>query len=199
MVVLIDNYDSFSHNLARYLVELGAQVQVYRNDQVTVERLRQLPVSAIVISPGPCTPSESGVSLEVIKSFAGQLPVLGVCLGHQAIAQVFGAKIVRATNVMHGKISMICHNSQGMFTGLPSPLPVTRYHSLVIAADTLPESFAVDAWLESDDYGLEIMAIRHKQLPIFGVQFHPESVMTKQGHQLLRQFLAVVNNDKYGE
>lgn len=198
MVVLIDNYDSFSHNLARYLVELGVQVQVYRNDQVTVAQLRQLPVRAIVISPGPCSPNESGVSLGVIDSFAGQLPILGVCLGHQAIAQAFGARIIRAANVMHGKISMISHNSQGMFNGLANPLPVTRYHSLVIAADTLPESFSIDAWVDSPEYGLEVMAIRHKQLPIFGVQFHPESVMTKQGHQLLRQFLEVLNNDKCG-
>ncbi|WP_404403107.1 aminodeoxychorismate/anthranilate synthase component II [Idiomarina seosinensis] len=192
MIALIDNYDSFSHNLARYLAELGAKVVVFRNDQVSLDELRQKNIKALVISPGPCTPDQSGVSLQAIEYFAGRVPVLGVCLGHQAIAQVFGGLVVQAKRVMHGKISNISHNGQGLFAGLEKPLTVTRYHSLIIEPESLAPEFVVDSWVESAEFGYEIMAIRHQTWPVFGVQFHPESVMTKQGHQLLQNFLSVI-------
>ena len=193
MLVLIDNYDSFSHNLARYFRELGEQVVVYRNDQVTVSQLQNLAMTALVISPGPCTPNDSGVSLAAIDAFAGKLPILGVCLGHQALAQVFGAKVVRAKRVMHGKTSRVTHTSKGLFNNLPTPLTVTRYHSLVVEPSSLPSCFSVDAWVDSMQFGQEIMAIRHTELPLYGVQFHPESVMTEAGHQLLQNFLETRN------
>lgn len=193
MLVLIDNYDSFSHNLARYFRELGEQVVVYRNDQVTVSQLQNLAMTALVISPGPCTPNDSGVSLAAIEAFAGKLPILGVCLGHQALAQVFGAEVVRAKRVMHGKTSRVTHTSKGLFNNLPAPLTVTRYHSLVVEPASLPSCFSVDAWVDSMQFGQEIMAIRHTELPLYGVQFHPESVMTEAGHQLLQNFLETRN------
>ncbi|RUO40207.1 anthranilate synthase component II [Idiomarina aquatica] len=193
MLVLIDNYDSFSHNLARYFRELGEQVVVYRNDQVTVSQLQNLAMTALVISPGPCTPNDSGVSLAAIEAFAGKLPILGVCLGHQALAQVFGAEVVRAKRVMHGKTSRVTHTSKGLFNNLPAPLTVTRYHSLVVEPSSLPSCFSVDAWVDSMQFGREIMAIRHTELPLYGVQFHPESVMTEAGHQLLQNFLETRN------
>lgn len=193
MLVLIDNYDSFSHNLARYFRELGEQVVVYRNDQVTVSQLQNLAMTALVISPGPCTPNDSGVSLAAIEAFAGKLPILGVCLGHQALAQVFGAEVVRAKRVMHGKTSRVTHTSKGLFNKLPAPLTVTRYHSLVVEPSSLPSCFSVDAWVDSMQFGQEIMAIRHTELPLYGVQFHPESVMTEAGHQLLQNFLETRN------
>ncbi|AVJ56958.1 aminodeoxychorismate/anthranilate synthase component II [Idiomarina sp. OT37-5b] len=193
MLVLIDNYDSFSHNLARYFRELGEQVVVYRNDQVTVSQLQNLAMTALVISPGPCTPNDSGVSLAAIEAFAGKLPILGVCLGHQALAQVFGAEVVRAKRVMHGKTSRVTHTSKGLFNNLPAPLTVTRYHSLVVEPSSLPSCFSVDAWVDSMQFGQEIMAIRHTELPLYGVQFHPESVMTEAGHQLLQNFLETRN------
>ena len=193
MLVLIDNYDSFSHNLARYFRELGEQVVVYRNDQVTVSQLQNLAMTALVISPGPCTPNDSGVSLAAIEAFAGKLPILGVCLGHQALAQVFGAEVVRAKRVMHGKTSRVTHTSKGLFNKLPAPLTVTRYHSLVVEPSSLPSCFSVDAWVDSMQFGQEIMAIRHTELLLYGVQFHPESVMTEAGHQLLQNFLETRN------
>ncbi len=185
MILLIDNYDSFTWNLYQYFCELGAEVLVRRNDELTLEEIAALMPEKIVISPGPCTPNESGISLAVIAHYAGQIPLLGVCLGHQAIAQVFGATIVRAAKVMHGKTSPIYHNGQGVFQGLNNPLTVTRYHSLLIDPATLPECFEVTARSESG----EIMAIRHREWDLEGVQFHPESILSEQGHQLLANFL----------
>ena len=185
MILLIDNYDSFTWNLYQYFCELGAEVLVRRNDELTLEEIAALMPEKIVISPGPCTPNESGISLAVIARYAGQVPLLGVCLGHQAIAQVFGATIVRAAKVMHGKTSPIYHNGQGVFQGLNNPLTVTRYHSLLIDPATLPECFEVTARSESG----ELMAIRHREWDLEGVQFHPESILSEQGHQLLANFL----------
>ncbi|WP_422882639.1 aminodeoxychorismate/anthranilate synthase component II [Pantoea agglomerans] len=189
MLLLIDNYDSFTWNLYQYFCELGAQVQVVRNDAITLEQMAALPLTHLVISPGPCTPSESGISLAAIRHFAGQLPVLGVCLGHQAIAQVYGAQVVRARQVMHGKTSAIQHTGQGVFRTLNNPLTVTRYHSLIVQRDSLPDAFEVTAWTVRDGEPDEIMGFRHKTLALEGVQFHPESILSEQGHQLLRNFL----------
>ena len=185
MILLIDNYDSFTWNLYQYFCELGAHVEVRRNDELTLADIEMLAPQKIVISPGPCTPDESGISLEVIAHYAGKLPILGVCLGHQAIAQAFGATIVRAAKVMHGKASPITHSGSGVFSGLNNPLTVTRYHSLVIDPSTLTDCFEVTAWSESG----EIMGIRHKAWDLEGVQFHPESILSEQGHQLLENFL----------
>lgn len=184
MILLIDNYDSFTWNLYQYFCELGAHVEVRRNDELTLADIEMLAPQKMVISPGPCTPDESGISLEVIAHYAGKLPILGVCLGHQAIAQAFGATIVRAAKVMHGKTSPITHSGSGVFSGLNNPLTVTRYHSLVIDPPTLPDCFEVTAWSESS----EIMGIRHKVWDLEGVQFHPESILSEQGHQLLENF-----------
>ncbi|MEO3991660.1 aminodeoxychorismate synthase component 2 [Pseudocitrobacter cyperus] len=185
MILLIDNYDSFTWNLYQYFCELGAEVLVKRNDDITLAQIDALNPAKIVISPGPCTPDDAGISLEVIRHYAGKTPLLGVCLGHQAIAQAFGARIVRAKKVMHGKTSPIAHNGQGVFQGLNNPLTVTRYHSLLIDPDTLPETFEVTARSESG----EIMGIRHRQWDLEGVQFHPESILSEQGHALLANFL----------
>lgn len=185
MILLIDNYDSFTWNLYQYFCELGAEVLVKRNDDITLAQIDALNPAKIVISPGPCTPDDAGISLEVIRHYAGKVPLLGVCLGHQAIAQAFGARIVRAHKVMHGKTSPITHNGQGVFQGLNNPLTVTRYHSLLIDPDTLPETFEVTARSESG----EIMGIRHRQWDLEGVQFHPESILSEQGHALLANFL----------
>ncbi|WMY74727.1 aminodeoxychorismate synthase component 2 [Buttiauxella selenatireducens] len=185
MLLLIDNYDSFTWNLYQYFCELGAEVMVKRNDELTLSEISALAPEKLVISPGPCTPSEAGISLAAITHFAGKLPILGVCLGHQAIAQAFGATIVRAQKVMHGKTSAISHNNTGVFNGLNNPLTVTRYHSLVIDPPTLPECFDVTAWTDKQ----EIMGIRHRELTLEGVQFHPESILSEQGHQLLANFL----------
>ncbi|MEX5383371.1 aminodeoxychorismate synthase component 2 [Cronobacter muytjensii] len=185
MLLLIDNYDSFTWNLFQYFSELGAEVMVRRNDELTPDDIDALAPARIVISPGPCTPNEAGISLEVIRRYAGRLPVLGVCLGHQAIGQAFGAAVVRAQNVMHGKTSVIQHNNTGVFAGLNNPLTVTRYHSLIIDRATLPAEFEITAWTDEG----EIMGIRHRQLPLEGVQFHPESILSEQGHQLLANFL----------
>lgn len=185
MILLIDNYDSFTWNLYQYFCELGAHVEVRRNDELMLADIEMLAPQKIVISPGPCTPDESGISLEVIAHYAGKLPILGVCLGHQAIAQVFGATIVRAAKVMHGKTSPITHSGSGVFSSLNNPLTVTRYHSLVIDPSTLPDCFEVTAWSENG----EIMGIRHKAWDLEGVQFHPESILSEQGHQLLENFL----------
>jgi anthranilate synthase component II len=190
MLLMIDNYDSFTYNVVQYLGELGADVQVHRNDEITLEQIEQLNPEKIVISPGPCTPNEAGVSMEVIKAYAGKLPILGICLGHQSIGQVFGAKIVRAGQVMHGKTSMIQHANAGVFKGLSNPFQATRYHSLVICKNHIPDCLEVTAWTENQDGSMEeIMGVRHKTLDIEGVQFHPESILTQHGHDLLRNFL----------
>ncbi|HGN9373249.1 TPA: aminodeoxychorismate synthase component 2 [Citrobacter pasteurii] len=185
MILLIDNYDSFTWNLYQYFCELGADVLVRRNDELTLAQIDALNPQKIVISPGPCTPDDAGISLDVIRLYAGKIPMLGVCLGHQAMAQAFGATVVRAAKVMHGKTSPITHTGQGVFQGLANPLTVTRYHSLVVAPETLPECFEVTAWSETQ----EIMGIRHRDWDVEGVQFHPESILSDQGHQLLANFL----------
>ncbi|WP_203299500.1 aminodeoxychorismate/anthranilate synthase component II [Marinobacter sediminum] len=190
MLLMIDNYDSFTYNVVQYLAELGADVQVYRNDEITVEQIEALQPERIVVSPGPCTPNEAGVSMAAIRHFAGKLPILGICLGHQAIGQVYGGDVIRAGRVMHGKVSPVFHQDTGVFRGLNNPLQATRYHSLVIDQNTLPDCLEVTAWTRNDDGSIEeIMGVRHKTLPIEGVQFHPESIMTEQGHELLRNFL----------
>lgn len=187
MLVMIDNYDSFTHNLVRYFHELGQQVKVFRNDEVSLDAIQALQPTGLIISPGPGTPDSAGITLQAIEYFAPRLPVLGVCLGHQAIGQVFGAKVVRATQVMHGKRSIIRHNGQGLFQGLPECFAVTRYHSLILSRDDFPAELKIDAWVD-DNPVMDIMAIRHTRLPVFGVQFHPESVVTEHGHIVLRQF-----------
>lgn len=190
MILMIDNYDSFTYNIVQYLAELKADVKVVRNDEISIADIETLAPEKIVISPGPCTPNEAGISVETISYFANKLPILGICLGHQSIAQAFGGKIVRAKQVMHGKTSRICHHNTGVFTGLSPHFVATRYHSLVIEQSTLPNCLEVTAWTENEDGSLdEIMGVRHKQLPIEGVQFHPESILTEHGHDLLRNFL----------
>lgn len=189
MLLLIDNYDSFTYNLYQYFCELGAEVLVKRNDELQLADIERLAPQRLVISPGPCTPNEAGISLAAIRHFAGKLPILGVCLGHQALGQAFGANVVRAREVMHGKTSAIRHLDSGVFRGLNNPLTVTRYHSLVLEAATLPGCFEVTAWSERDGVRDEIMGIRHRQLALEGVQFHPESILSEQGHQLLDNFL----------
>ena len=190
MLLMIDNYDSFTYNVVQYLAELGADVQVYRNDEITIEQIEALNPERLVISPGPCTPNEAGISMDAIRHFAGKLPILGICLGHQSIGQVYGGDVIRAGKVMHGKVSAVYHNDAGVFRGLNNPLQATRYHSLVIDKTTLPDCLEVTAWTRNDDGSIEeIMGVRHKTLPIEGVQFHPESIMTEQGHELLRNFL----------
>ncbi|MBE02459.1 aminodeoxychorismate/anthranilate synthase component II [Marinobacter lutaoensis] len=190
MLLMIDNYDSFTYNVVQYLAELGAEVRVYRNDDITLEQIEALRPERLVISPGPCTPNEAGISMAAIRHFAGKLPILGICLGHQAIGQVFGGRIIRAGRVMHGKVSPVYHRDEGVFRGLNNPLQATRYHSLVIDQASLPECLEVTAWTRHEDGSVEeIMGVRHKTLPIEGVQFHPESIMTEQGHELLRNFL----------
>ena len=190
MLIMIDNYDSFTYNLVQYFGELGADVHVYRNDQITIGEIEKLGPSHLVISPGPCTPNEAGVSVEAIRYFAGKLPILGVCLGHQSIGQAFGGKIVHAGHIMHGKTSMVRHKDVGVFRGLPNPLEATRYHSLVIEKESLPDCLEVTAWTENEDGSIdEIMGVRHREMPIEGVQFHPESILTEHGHDLLKNFL----------
>ncbi|PSV10348.1 anthranilate/aminodeoxychorismate synthase component II [Photobacterium kishitanii] len=189
MLLIIDNYDSFTYNLYQYFCELGAEVVVARNDEIDIAAIEALAPTHLVISPGPCTPNEAGVSLRAIEYFAGKLPILGVCLGHQSLAQVFGGDVVRARQVMHGKTSPIYHTDYGVFEGLNNPLTVTRYHSLVVKAATLPDCFEITAWTELNGEFDEIMGIRHKTLALEGVQFHPESILTEQGHALLANFL----------
>ena len=190
MLLMIDNYDSFTYNLVQYFGELGADVQVHRNDQITVAEIEKLNPEHLVISPGPCTPNEAGISIEAIKHFAGKLPILGVCLGHQSIGQAFGGKIVHANNIMHGKTSMVKHNDVGVFKGLSNPLEATRYHSLVIDKTSLPDCFEITAWTENDNGDIdEIMGVRHKDMAIEGVQFHPESILTQHGHDMLKNYL----------
>jgi len=190
MLLMLDNYDSFTYNVVQYLGELGANVKVVRNDELSVAQIEALNPERIVVSPGPCTPNEAGVSLEVIRHFAGKLPILGVCLGHQSIGQAFGGEVVRARQVMHGKTSPVFHEDLGVFAGLNNPLTVTRYHSLVVKRETLPECLEVTAWTRKDDQSIdEIMGLRHRTLNIEGVQFHPESILTEQGHELFANFL----------
>jgi anthranilate synthase component 2 len=188
---MIDNYDSFTYNVVQYLGELKADVQVYRNDEITIEQIKALNPERIVVSPGPCTPNEAGVSMEVIKTFAGKLPILGICLGHQSIGQIFGGDVVRARKVMHGKVSSMYHNSKGVFKDLNNPFDATRYHSLVIDKNTLPACLEITAWTQLEDGSVdEIMGVRHKEFAIEGVQFHPESILSEHGHDLLANFLA---------
>ena len=190
MLLMIDNYDSFTYNLVQYLGELGADVRVYRNDKITLPEIEALHPERIVISPGPCTPSEAGVSVDTIRHFAGRIPILGVCLGHQGIGQAFGGRIVHAREIMHGKTSLIHHSDAGVFQGLPNPFEATRYHSLVIEAESLPACLEVTAWTTGEQGGRdEIMGVRHRELAVEGVQFHPESILTDCGHDLLRNFL----------
>ncbi|KIL72171.1 aminodeoxychorismate/anthranilate synthase component II [Bacillus badius] len=185
MILMIDNYDSFTYNLVQYLGELGEELVVKRNDEMTIEEIRKLNPDFLMISPGPCTPSEAGISLEAIRSFAGEIPIFGVCLGQQSIAQAFGGEVVRASRLMHGKTSPMFHDGRTIFKGLPDPFPATRYHSLIVRKETLPSCFEISAWTKEG----EIMAIRHKELPIEGVQFHPESIMTYGGKEMLESFI----------
>ena len=190
MLLMIDNYDSFTYNLVQYFGELGADVQVHRNDKITIAEIEALNPDKIVISPGPCTPNEAGISLEVIRHFSGKKPILGVCLGHQSIGQAFGGEIVHANEIMHGKTSPVYHENSSVFKELSNPFKATRYHSLVINKATLPDCFNITAWTQNDDGSLdEIMGIQHKTVPIEGVQFHPESILTEHGHDLLKNFL----------
>ena len=193
MILMIDNYDSFTYNLVQYMGELGAELEVYRNDQITIDEIEQRAPRKIVISPGPCTPSKAGISKEVIKHFAGRVPLLGVCLGHQSIVEVFGGEIIKARKLMHGKTSMISHDSKTLFRGLPNPFEATRYHSLVVNRANLPDCFEITA--ESDDG--EIMGVRHKDLAVEGVQFHPESILTIHGKDLLRNFIDAEKAKEY--
>jgi anthranilate synthase component 2 len=196
MLLMIDNYDSFTYNLVHYFAELGQEVKVVRNDALSVAEVGALNADYIVLSPGPCTPNEAGICLSVLEQLAGKVPVFGVCLGHQSIGQAFGGKVVRAKTIMHGKTSMIHHKGEGAFKGLPSPFEATRYHSLVVEQDSLPDCLEITAWTQNEDGSLdEIMGLRHKTLPVEGVQFHPESILTQHGHDLLGNFLANNKNN----
>jgi anthranilate synthase/aminodeoxychorismate synthase-like glutamine amidotransferase len=188
-VLMIDNYDSFTYNLVQYLGELGADVHTVRNDAIDIPGIREMAPDRIVLSPGPCTPNEAGVCLDVVKELAGVFPILGVCLGHQAIGQAFGGEVVRAREVMHGKVSDMHHTDKGVFAGLSNPFEATRYHSLIVARESLPDCLEETAWTEKNGERDEIMGFRHKELPVEGVQFHPESILTRHGHDLLRNFL----------
>jgi anthranilate synthase component 2 len=188
-VLMIDNYDSFTYNLVQYLGELGADVHTVRNDAIDIAGIREMNPDRIVLSPGPCTPNEAGVCLDVVKELAGEYPILGVCLGHQAIGQAFGGEVVRAREVMHGKVSDMHHTGQGVFAGLDNPFEATRYHSLIVARESLPDCLEETAWTEKEGQRDEIMGFKHKELPIEGVQFHPESILTKHGHDMLKNFL----------
>ena len=192
MLLMIDNYDSFTYNLVQYLGELGEDVRVYRNDGISVDEIVRLNPARIVISPGPCSPTEAGISLEVINRLQGRYPILGVCLGHQSIGQAMGGKVLHARQVMHGKTSKIYHNNTDVFTGLTNPFTATRYHSLVVERSSLPDCLEVTAWTQDENGNIdEIMGLRHKTLPIYGVQLHPESILTDAGHQLLQNFLNI--------
>lgn len=190
MILMIDNYDSFTYNLVQYFGELGADIKVVRNDEITIDEIAALAPEKIVISPGPCTPTEAGVSVDTIKTFAGKIPLLGVCLGHQSIGQALGGKVIRAPFVMHGKTSPVYHNNKGVFAGLNNPFQATRYHSLVIEKESIPDCLEITAWTQNEDGSMaEIMGVKHKTLAIEGVQFHPESILTEHGHDMLRNFL----------
>ncbi len=195
MLLMIDNYDSFTYNLVQYFGELGEEILVYRNDKISIAEIEALSPERIVVSPGPCTPNEAGLSLELIEHFKGKLPLLGVCLGHQSIGQAFGGRIVHAKEIMHGKTSEIYHNNNDVFAGLDNPFTATRYHSLVIEQETLPDCLEVTAWTQTEDGEVdEIMGVRHKEYAISGVQFHPESILTSYGHELLKNFLEINNS-----
>ncbi|WP_455379748.1 anthranilate synthase component II [Acidihalobacter prosperus] len=197
MILMIDNYDSFTYNLVQYLGELGEEVAVYRNDSLTLDDIEAMAPAHIVISPGPCTPNEAGISMAVIDHFSGKIPILGVCLGHQCIGQVFGGQVVKAREIMHGKVSPIYHRNAGVFSGLPNPLQATRYHSLVVAREDLPEVLEITAWTETRSGDIdEIMGVRHKHMAVEGVQFHPESILSPQGHELLANFLRNTTPEK---
>ena len=199
MLLMIDNYDSFTYNVVQYLGELGAEVKVVRNDELTVAQIEALAPERIVVSPGPCTPSEAGISIDAILHFAGKLPILGICLGHQALGQAYGGEVVRARQAMHGKTSPVTHRNLGVFEGLAQPLTVTRYHSLVVKREDLPDCLEVTAWTQHPDGSVdEIMGLRHKTLNIEGVQFHPESILTEQGHELLANFLKQTGGTRQG-
>ena len=185
MILIIDNYDSFTYNLVQYLGELGVEMEVARNDAITIDEIKQMKPDAIVISPGPCTPYEAGISIDVIKQFHKSTPILGVCLGHQAIGVAFGGKVIKAPTVMHGKVSEVYHNNSSIFSGLPNPFKATRYHSLIVDKNTLPDSLEVTAWTKDGN----IMVLKHKEFPTFGVQFHPESIMTEFGKEILKNFI----------
>ncbi len=187
MILMIDNYDSFTYNLVQYLGELGQNLKVFRNDKISIEKIRKLKPERIAISPGPGTPSDAGISKDVIREFAGKIPLLGVCLGHQCIGEVFGGKIIQAKKLMHGKTSMIYHNEKGIFRGIPNPFEATRYHSLLVERKSLPNALEITAWTKQN----EIMGLEHKQYPLFGVQFHPESILTKEGKNILKNFLKI--------
>jgi len=192
MLLMIDNYDSFTYNLVQYFGELGADIRVFRNDEISLEEIEAMAPEKIIISPGPCTPHEAGISVPVIKHFAGSVPILGVCLGHQSIGEAFGGKIIRAKRVMHGKISAIHHEGKGVFKDIDNPFNATRYHSLVIEYESLPDCLELTSWTENEDGSLEeIMGVRHKTLAVEGVQFHPESILSEHGHQMLKNFLDV--------
>ncbi len=196
MLLMIDNYDSFTYNIVQYLAELGEEVEVYRNDEINLDEIRDLNPERIVISPGPCTPNEAGISMDVIRRFGGKVPILGICLGHQSLGQVFGAKVVKAKQVMHGKTSSIYHDGKGVFSGLENPFTATRYHSLVIDPATMPNDLAISAWtLGENDQVDEIMGVRHKKMELEGVQFHPESILTQYGYELLGNFLQATVQD----
>lgn len=192
MILMIDNYDSFTYNLVHYIAELGEDVEVYRNDKITVEDVGRMNPDIIVVSPGPCTPKEAGISVDVIKEFAGRIPVLGVCLGHQSMAYAYGAEIIRADRLLHGKTSLIHHDGNGIYKDIPDPFEATRYHSLLVDKKTLPEDFVVTAWTDEG----EIMGIRHKELLLEGVQFHPESILTKYGKDLLGNFISMAKSSE---
>jgi anthranilate synthase component 2 len=185
MLLMIDNYDSFTYNIVQYFGELGEDVQVYRNDRITLEEIEHLSPARLVISPGPCSPEEAGISVAAIRQFAGKIPLLGVCLGHQSIGAAFGGKVIRSVSLMHGKTSPIHHDGQGLFAGLPNPFSATRYHSLVVERESFPEELKITAWVDNG----EIMGLAHRELPVWGVQFHPESILTEGGMQILRNFL----------
>lgn len=190
MILMIDNYDSFTYNLVQYFGELGADIKVVRNDEITLDEIEALAPEKIVISPGPCTPTEAGVSVATIQTFAGKIPILGVCLGHQSIGQALGGKVIRAPYVMHGKTSPVYHSNTGIFRGLANPFQATRYHSLVIEKESLPDCLEITAWTQNDDGSMaEIMGVKHRTLALEGVQFHPESILTEHGHDMLRNFL----------
>ena len=197
MLLMIDNYDSFTFNIVQYLSELGEDVCVYRNDEITVPDIRELSPDVIVISPGPCTPNEAGVSMDVVRAFEAEIPILGICLGHQSISQVYGGKIIKAEQVMHGKTSQIHHTGKDVFSGLDNPFTATRYHSLVLEKESMPDCLELIAWTENDAGELEeIMGVRHRQFAMTGVQFHPESILTEHGHDLLDNFLNLAKEEK---
>ncbi len=187
MIVMIDNYDSFTYNLVQFLGEMGEELQIFRNDKITIDQITEMNPDHIVVSPGPCSPNEAGISLQVIEHFSGKIPILGVCLGHQSIAQAFGGKVIRSERLMHGKTSSVFHDERSIFSGIPSPFTATRYHSLIVEKETMPDCLEISAWTEEG----EIMAIRHKEMLVEGVQFHPESIITDYGKELLRNFIGL--------